>query len=678
MSDIYVPGVTSRFDTDKLIEGLMRVERIPKERIDKNVEHLETQKTYWQDVGRRITTLRESARILYSFQNPFNDRIVRSSDELVITGTATREATQQERNFIVKQTAQADRFLSSPQEDSFRVEGGSYAFSLGNEEISMDFRGGSLREFTEAVNRRGRDKIRASLVTVEPGTKSLLVESLLTGEANRLGFSGNMEELAVKTGLVERIPDSRRDIPIIQAALNGISGPEEAISVREDTLRAAAGGGASISLDPGLTAGSGLVLAFETATEVIAPEDIPVPQPPPGPAIPEPPSVSYGGITIENDPSSVPIPPWKPPPPPVRVDNMMVLSLTFSDGTRAALPPIRDSEDFSAYQYRLSEVAGNKTITSINLLNDNTHRDISLRSIRVFDPDVQGGIKPTNPISVAQDAVVEMDGIRVKRPTNNIEDLIPGVSLTIRGPSERPVKLGVEQDRESVKNAIFSLVGNYNRLMAEVNVLTRNDDRIIQELSYLSTEEQEELKKRLGSFAGDSTLNQFKQNLQRIAGSPYPTMAERDLSMFTQIGIGTDVRGAGAGSGYDPSRLRGYLEIDERILDNALETKLQSIQQLFGNDTDGDLIVDSGIAYSLENLSKPYVESGGIISLKTGTIDSRISQDQRRIETLNRQLAAKEAALKLQYGQMEGAYNRMEQMSTSLEQFSQRSNNNNR
>jgi flagellar hook-associated protein 2 len=678
MSDIYVPGVTSRFDTDKLIENLMRVERIPKERIDKNVEHLETQKTYWQDIGKRVTTLRESARILYSFQNPFNDRIVRSSNESVITGTATREATQQERNFIVKQTAQADRFLSSPLEDSFRVEGGSYAFSLGEEEISFDFRGGNLREFTEAVNRRGRDKLRASLISVEPGTKSLFVESLLTGEQNRLGFSGDMEELAIKTGLAERISDSRRDIPLAQDALGEISGPGEAVSVREGILRAAAGGGVSIPLDPGLTAAPGLVLAFETATEVIAPEDIPAPQPPPGPSLPPPPSVSHGGITIENDPSSVPIPLWKPPPLPVRRDNMAVLSLTFSDGTGAALPPIRDSKDFSAYQYRLSDIAGNKTIRSINLLNDNTHRDISVRSIRVFDPDVQGGIKPKNPISLAHDAVVVMDGIEVKRPANAISDLIPGVNLTLRGPSEGPVKIGVEQDRESVKNALFSLVGNYNRLMAEVNVLTRNDDRIIEELSYLSTEEQDELRKRLGSFAGDSTLNQFKQNLQRIAGSPYPTMAERELSMLNQIGIGTDVRGAGAGSGYDPSRLRGYLEIDERVLDNALETKLQAIQQLFGTDTDGDLIVDSGVAYSLENLSKPFVESGGIISLKTGTIDSRISQDQRRLETLNRQLAAKEATLKLQYSQMEGAYNRMEQMTTSLDQFSQRSNNNNR
>ncbi|MDR1107985.1 MAG: flagellar filament capping protein FliD [Spirochaetaceae bacterium] len=676
MPDVYVPGVTSRFDSNKLIEDLMRVERVPRERIDRNVETLETQKTYWQDIGRKITTLRESARTLYSFQNPFNDRTVRSSDDLVITGTATREAAQQERSFAVKQTAQADRFLSSPQADSFRVEGGTYDFFLGEEAISLEFRGGSLREFTEAVNRRGRDKIRASLVTVEPGTKSLLLESQQTGTAHKLGFSGAAEELAVKTGLAERVSEFRRDISLDQAALGKTSGPADAVAVQGDTLWVGAGGGVSIPLNPGVTVGPGFVLAFETATLVLADEDPPPPGPPPGPAIPDSPSVTYGDITIESDPSSVPIPPWTPPPPQVRLDNRAVFSLAFSDGTRAALPPLKDSDDFSAYQHRLADITGNKTISSLEILNTNTHRDISVRNIRLFDADTQGGIKPAAPISVAQDAVVVMDGIEVKRPSNSINDLIPGVNLTVRGVSERPVNVRVEPDRESVKNAIFSLVGNYNRLMAEVNVLTRNDDRVIQELSYLSTEEQEGLKKRLGSFSGDSTLNQFKTNLQRAVTSPYPTDGEGDLTLLAQIGIGTDVRGAGAGSGYDPARLRGYLEVDERALDNALETQLPAVQQLFGSDRDGDLIIDSGIALSLENLSKPYVENGGIVSLKTGTIDSRISQDRRRMDTLDRQLAAKEAALKLQYGQMEGAYNRMEQMSTSLDQFSQRSNNN--
>jgi flagellar hook-associated protein 2 len=676
MSDIYVPGVKSRFNTEKIIGDLMQVERIPRDRAETHVENLQTEKTHWQELGRRISSVRESARLLYSFQNPFNERIVVSQDESVLTGTATREALEQEHGFVVKQAAAADRFLSAPQDPSLKVEAGSYGFSVGSDEISFNFRGGSLREFTEALNRRGRDKIHADLINVERGSVSLLVESLVTGSENRLGFSGDAEKLAVRTGMVEVINDSRRDIDLNAGTIRGPRGEAnpELVTAAENTLTAEAGGRARIQI--GQAVPPGFALSFESATGLAPGEADAVPQPPPGPSLPEAGSVTYGGITVENDPAAVPIPPWVPPEPPKRVDDMGVLSLGFSDGTSSILPPIRDSEQFTSYRYPLADVAGGKTVTSMELINNNTHRTVSVRNIRFFDPEVTGGVKPRSPISAARDAVVVMDGIEIKRPSNKIDDLIPGVTLTVKNPSDYPVRLGVEPDRESIKEAVISLTGNYNRLMAELNVLTRNDDRLIEELSYLSPEEQADLRKRLGAFSGDSTLNQLKNNLQRAAAVPYPTSAERDLSMLVHLGIGTDVRRGGATSGYDVSRLRGYLEIDEKTLDAVLETRLPAVQQLFGNDTDGDLIVDSGIAYAIEGLAKPYMEIGGIIALKTGTIDSRISQEQRRIETMDRQLAAKEAGLKNQYGQMEGAYNRMERMSTSLDQFSQRTNNN--
>jgi flagellar hook-associated protein 2 len=660
MSDIYVPGVKSRFNTEKLIEDLMQVERIPKERTEKNIENLEAEKGYWQEVGRRMTSLRDSARLLYSFQNPFNDRVVNSGDESVITGTAARDAVEQDYRFSVKQIAQADRFLSPPLEDSFQVESGTYTFSIGKDEITFNFRGGSLREFTDALNRRGRDKLGASLITVERGTKSLLIESKVTGADNRLGFSGDAEKLAIRAGLMEPVNNSRRDIPV---------GPGG------NVLQVAAGKTASVAFNPALAFDPALVLQLETAITDKNGGELTPPQPPPGPSVPPAGSVSYGGIVIENDLSQTPLPAWTPPEPPRRVDTLDLLSLTFSDGSSASLPLIPDSAGFDSRQYRLADVAEGKTIVSLNIINNNTHRDVSLRNITVFDPDALGGLKPRNPVSTAQDAIVVMEGIEVKRPSNIIDDLIPSVTITAKNPSDRTIILDIRPDREAVKDAIISLVGNYNRLMAEVNVLTRNDDRIIQELSYLSSEEQADMKKRQGIFSGDSTLNQFRNSLMRAASAPYPTSGERDLALLAQIGIGTDVRRSGGGS-YDPSRLRGYLEIDEKALDAALESTLPAIQQLFGADTNGDLIIDSGLAYTLDAAAKPFVESGGFITLKTGTIDSRISQDQRRIDTLERQLAAKEAALKIQYGQMESAYNRMERMSTSLDQFSQQNNNN--
>jgi flagellar hook-associated protein 2 len=601
--------------------------------------------------------------------------VVRSPDESSISGTASREAVEQERSFTVKQIAQADRFLSDPVQESFRVDPGTYTFTIGEQEISFNFRGGSLREFTETLNRRGKDKVQAGLIMVTPGVRSLFFESKITGAANSMAFSGAAEALALRLGIIHETNDSRRDIPVNGAVSEGEGNPD-IVSVNEDVLLVNAGGKTSVPVEGGIAPDPGLLIKFETSTKVWESQNIPIPEPPPGPDIPSAGSVSLGGIVIENAFSSVPLPPWKPPEPPRRVDNLGVLSLGFSDGSSAALPPITDSDSFNGFEFRLADMSRGKTITSLKFDNNNTHRDISIRNIMIYNPNALGGVKPKNAVSTAQDAVLTMDGIEVKRPNNSVDDLIPGVTVTLRSPVDKPIKLNIEADREGVKNAVISLVGNYNRLMAEINILTRRDERVIEELSYFEESEREELRKRLGVFSGDSTLLQYRNSLQRIAGAPYPTSLERELALLPQIGIGTDVKGS-FGTGYDPSRLRGYLEIDEKVLDAALETKMSAIKELFGFDTDGDLLADTGLAYALETISKPYVENGGIISLKTGASDSRITQEEKRIETIDRQLAARETALKNQYGQMEGAYTRMERLGNSIDQFSQNNSNNN-
>jgi flagellar capping protein FliD len=478
MSDVYLPGVKSRFNSEKTIEDLMKIERLPKERTEKNIETLETNKGWWQNLGRRITSLRESARMLYSFQNPFNERTVISSNEKIITATATREADEYDYQFTIKQLAQGDRFLSSPLDDKMRVEAGTYTFTLGEAETSFNFKGGTLREFVDVLNRQGRGKISASFMTVQPGTRSLLIESKVTGADNRLTFSDNVTELA---------------------------------------------------------------------------------------------------------------------------------------------------ESF-------------KSVTS------------------------------------AQDAIIEMAGIEMTRPSNVIDDIIPGVTVTAKGVSNGPESIEVRPDREGVKDAIISLIGNYNRLMAELNVLTRADDRLIDELTYLDKDEIDEMRQRLGAFSGDTSLTQFRSNLLRAVSTPYPTDDDQDISMLAQIGISTNTRNSG-GAAYNPSRLRGYLEIDEKVLDEAIERNLPAIRQIFASSTTNDIIADTGVAVNLDSLAKPFVEMGGIIALKTGTIDSKISQDKRRIDTMERQLAQKEADLKIQYSRMESAYDRMEKMSSSLDSFSQRNNN---
>ena len=670
MSDVYMPGVKSRFNTEKLIEDLMKLERVPRDRTEQNIDSLENRKTWWQELGRRITSLRESSRMLFSFQNPFNERVAVSSDEYIISASAAREAAEQDFSFIVKQTAQADRFLSSPLDEKTKIEAGTYSFYVGKEEITINFKGGTLKEFTDIINNRGKDKIAASFITVSPGYKSLLLESKITGAQNQLDFSPNTALLAVSMGLIEFENNTRKDITINENTVLDNSG-----SINEGILELPSISSAVIPLQIDVDANSPLALKIETLTKIIpdsVPEEL---QPPTGPNVLSSGSVSYGGITIENIPSATDLPEWEAPPVPPRRDSLNVFSLVFSDGSKVSLPPISDSTDFKTHQFDLNEAAGGKIITALIIENVNTHRDIAVQGASVFNPKASGtGFRALNAVSQAQDAVIQMEGIQMSRPSNTINDIIPGVTVNVKGVSERPVRLEISTDREAIKNSIFNLVYNYNSLMAEINVLTRTDPSIIDDFAGLEKEEIEGMRKRLGVFSGDSTLSQLRAGLQRAVSSPYPTDAERDLALLAQIGIGTNIQ-SNAGSGYSRSQLRGYLEIDDKALDKALQGNLHVIRQLFGSDTTGDLIVDSGVAFNLDTLSRPFVETGGIISLKTGGIDSKITQDKRRIETMDQQLARKEAELKIQYSRMESAYARMEQMSTSLDNFNQRNNN---
>ena len=73
MSDISIPGVTNKYNTEKIIKGLVNAEKIPLTRMERDRDTLKKRKTVWQDLNRRLSTLRDDAKQLYGFQNPFEE-----------------------------------------------------------------------------------------------------------------------------------------------------------------------------------------------------------------------------------------------------------------------------------------------------------------------------------------------------------------------------------------------------------------------------------------------------------------------------------------------------------------------------------------------------------------------------------------------------------------------------
>jgi len=661
MSDISIPGVTSKYDTKGIVEGLMAVERIPKTRAEDRLKQIELQRTTWMDLNRRLSALRESSRSLYSFQNPFNERLATSTDDSVLTGTATRDAIEETKSFLVKRTAAADRFMSDPLASDYKVASGNYTFTVGDKSVKLSYGGGSIKDFVDAINRKGGDTVRAQLVAVRPDSSVLVLESLKTGVKNRLGFSNAAEKFALSTGLVEKASSTLRNLPVDSPTRFEMPLDLTRVTAKEGILFVAPGAEAAIKLaSPAATAG--LVLEFELELSDSPATGTMADGPPPGPTIPATGAVEYEGIRIESAPSEAALPEWTPPPIPPRSDDFKPIYLIDGAGKALALPAVTAGTGFRTITVPLSAFLD--SLSGIGVRNGNTDRDVRIKSARIFDPTETAGMRPKNPVATAADAIVVMDGIEVTRDSNAVADLVPGLTINLWQESDKPVKLKVEPNREVAKESLIELVGNYNRLMAELNILARPDTNILEEITYFTEDEKKKYSERLGLFQGDTTLSQLRTTLQRTLTDAYPTSAGSD--QLAAFGISTDSRRGGS---YDAARLRGYLEIDEAALDKALQEKFPRVKEVFGYDTDNDLLIDSGVAFKMDTVMKAYVETGGIVQIRTRTLDEQITRQKKDIENLETQLARKEVDLKRKYGLMESALGQMESSSSAWDNF---------
>jgi flagellar hook-associated protein 2 len=664
MSDLSIPGVTSKYNTEKSIQALVETERIPLKRLETERQILLDQRGAWLNLNQRMSSVREGARELYGFQNPFNNKLADSSDQSILTATAARTAQEDKVDIRVKQVAAADRFLSRSLPRDQKAPAGLYRFTVGSQEVKIDFRGGTLRELAAAINARGGGLLGASVVEDTPTTQVLVIESKKTGAANPLGLHDQAAAFAVQIGLLERSPTAGRALPISPQTITAGQGA----TIAEGLLTLPPGGEARLPIQPGITLSGTMVLALEARVTALSEEGLAGPAVPPGPDIPGAGGIEFQGIRVESARSRTLLPAYEPPPPAARVDDLAVL-FAEAQGRSLALPPLKDSTEFYAVEVGPGELPGE--ISALVLRNRNTHRVVEVRGLRVQDKAARGDFRPARPLSTAGDAVLEMDGVEVTRPENTLSDLLPGVTLNLHAAGDKPVTLDVHKDLESIKNSLIRFFGSYNDLLTRVDILTRRDEAVIRDAQFLSDQEREQAARDLGLFTGNTTLMQLKSRLQRIMMDPYPTDGGRELSLLAQMGITTSA-GAFQGSGLNKSLLRGYLQIDETRLEQAINRNPEWVRQIFGNDRDKDLVVDSGAAFATDGYLKAYVDTGGIVTGRVGALGDNITRKNREIEAYNKHLVDYEEQLRRKFGIMEGALDNLEQSSRAIENLNRR------
>ncbi|MBQ2529167.1 MAG: flagellar filament capping protein FliD, partial [Treponema sp.] len=660
---ISIPGVSDKYKTNDLVEALMETERIPLKREEAQKEKYEAQQSAWRDVNQKMNSLKESVKSLYSFENPFSNKLTTSSDEFAITADANRGADFGSFKIDVVQPATADRFLSGNIDRNMQIEKGVYTFTVGDKTVSFNWKGGKLSDFVTALNKRGTNVIKASVIGVSSKEKALLIEALKTGEENRLIFADKALELAKRIDMItETVPESEK----LSSDVSGYSTPStldlgDQVGIPTLTKKDVKTDGKTITIPPrnGIEIpipesaknydDGKIEFSFKAEVGDDITDELNFGFSTPNMANPG--YVEYRGVTVYNEENETTLETGgESSTPLVPVEDNRYVFVKNADGTESELAP----ENISNTDGKTKVVIPLKDYpdaVSIIIRNSNTGKTIAMTVPETYDSEKGTGFTPNHPIVSAADAIIKYEGITITRPTNDIDDVIPDVTLHLHEKTERTATITVNPDKESAKNALITFVGKYNQVIAELNILTINKPEIVNELDYLTDDEQEDAMEKLGMFQGDFTLTNGKSQLQRITSNNYNYGYDSDITMLNQIGISTNA--SGRSSGYNASQLRGYLEIDEKKLDSQLESNLDEIKDLFGFDTDGDMIIDNGIGYLLDKQLTAWTQTGGIISTKTDALKTRIDSSNSKITKLQSQLDDKEASLKSKYSTME-------------------------
>lgn len=671
MADISIPGVSNKYGTNDTISKLMEVERIPLTREQNKLESYKDEQSAWRDVNKTMTTLRENVRTLYSFDNPFNIKIASSTQEDAITADPNRNAEIGSFKINVDAIATADRFLSGDIDRAFQVPEGTYSYTVNDKTVSFKWKGGNLSDFVTSLNKRGGNTIKASLIGVSGSKQALLIESLVTGKDNQLIFADSALDLAYNTSMIRQ---KKSDTTLLASSLNDlkkVSGlANNSVRLSEEQITVPAKSGFEITLPSAITKDSAQEISFSVTLKNnsdLSDDQLVISDP----VLPDAGSIQFKDVLIYNDASELGYSPASETNiPSIPVEDYSLIYVK-NGNEEIPLQAIATTDTEQNYSIPLSDYP---EIKSIIVKNNNSEKTAFITLPTSTNPKLSTGYEPVNPVSTAQDAKIKYEGITMYRSTNRIDDIVPNVTLEITAPTEKTATIKIDPDTDTAKEYIINFVGTYNRLIADINILTQNKPELITELDYLSSEEAETAEARLGMFQSDSALTSSKSSLQRVLSNVYPVEGST-ITMLSQLGVSTN---ASSGTGtYSASKMRGYLEINEKTLDTVLKENMPDIKNLFGFDSDGDLIIDTGIAYLMDKNLQAYVQTGGILANKTNTLDTKIKTTESSISRLETKLEAKEQEYKKKYGSMESTLNNLESQSDSLTNFTNSQNKNN-
>lgn len=272
-----------------------------------------------------------------------------------------------------------------------------------------------------------------------------------------------------------------------------------------------------------------------------------------------------------------------------------LINKNASDGVSASIVQVNSSD------FRL--------VLSAN--ESGTGQSISIAGASLVDelkPDVdsEDAIDGMTSVQSAVDAEFTYNGISITRTSNTIDDLLSGVTVTLKDTGITDVS--VQQNTDHIAEKFTNFIDKYNSAMFQLNTDTKS-----------STDEDER-----GVFSSESTIKSMKSAMSIMLKNVGESVGE-----ISDYGILTDDD--------------GRLSLDTDLLNTALASDATSAQAFFVGGTftssDGSTTELSGVFVELEEEVAKYAKRGSILDEYkesiTTRLDSLTEQKEKAIARLD-------------------------------------------
>lgn len=242
----------------------------------------------------------------------------------------------------------------------------------------------------------------------------------------------------------------------------------------------------------------------------------------------------------------------------------------------------------------------------------------------LYSGNVAATLNAVNQISPAQDAQFSVDGYSVIRSSNIIDDVLGGVSFTLKSNDNTPMTLNITEDQTSRNKAFSDLVSGFV-------------DKYNNLVSVLDNQQASQTK-------GDRTFNLIKQQLRSVIDNSAVSLSQ--FSTLKSIGISTKASEKLTTSSGVQYVSYGKIELDSTKLNSFLTTNFNDVLKTFNNSTDGYI---TRMTSKITDLTK----FGGTVDLRLKTLNSNQRTLDDRITREQDRLSKVEENLRLQYSRLD-------------------------